>query len=62
MFSSERSSVCVATCTLWHRFFVPERFQKFMPVWSVFYLAWLIQPMYSLAQFFGQVMYCAETG
>jgi hypothetical protein len=62
MFSSERARFVTATCTFWHRFFVPERFQKFMPVWSVFYLAWLIQPMYSIAQFLGQVMYCAETG
>jgi hypothetical protein len=26
-----------------------------MPVWSVFFLAWLVHPMYSFAQFIGQV-------
>eukprot|EP00123_Amoebidium_parasiticum_P014752 comp22628_c1_seq1/m.34785 comp22628_c1_seq1/g.34785 ORF comp22628_c1_seq1/g.34785 comp22628_c1_seq1/m.34785 type:complete len:621 (-) comp22628_c1_seq1:323-2185(-) len=35
-------------------FFIPDRFKKFMPVWSVFFLAFLIPPQYSVAQLLGQ--------
>ena len=39
------------------KFFIPERFAYYMPVWTVFYLAWLIPPEYGIAQMLGQIIH-----
>ena len=39
------------------RFVIPERFHYLMPVWTVFYLAWLIPPEYGIAQMIGQCIH-----
>lgn len=39
------------------KFVIPERFLGLMPVWTVFYLAWLIPPEYGIAQMLGQIIH-----
>lgn len=37
------------------KFALPERFSWILPVWSVFYLGWMVQPEYAVAQMVGQI-------
>ena len=51
----------VITCVeqILTRFFLPERFHYLMPVWTVFYMAWLVPPEYAFAQMVGQCIHWA---